>query len=85
MAAEVLSASEAVPIWWVDDVYLTGIIPRTFGWIQHVVFSEYLQENPARLLTVTGNHIVFALVRSLNDSLNAWNTVKNSQRLTQDT
>lgn len=85
MAAEVLSTSDTVPIWWVDDVYLTGIIPRTFGWIQHVVFSEYLEENPARLQTVTDNHIVFALIQSLNDSLNAWNSVKNSRWSTQDT
>ena len=81
----VAAAVKVIPPWWVADVYLTGIVPKVLAsevTIERVVLNEYLEEDGTRLMQRLalpgGGSVVFGLVRSIQESMNAWTTLQKT-------
>ncbi len=79
ISGDLLTALEAaipkVPVWWIADVYLTGIIPRMVGNIKHIVLQEYLEEDTDYLMTRLATHpasVLFGFIHGMSDVRRAW-------------
>lgn len=73
-------AASRIPIWWIADVYLTGILPRALGKVKHVVLRDYLEEDTDSLLERLEHNpkaTLFGFVRGTYDVHRSWATVNN--------
>lgn len=72
-------AACSLPVWWIADVYLTGIVPSILGGIKHIVLRDYMEEDPEYLmkrLTGPNGSVLFGFIRGVDDVRTAWNIVQ---------
>ena len=80
-------ATNTVPIWWISDVYLTGLIPKYLQMrqkkIQHLLLTDYIEEELYFLqkLRKYPRTTLFGVIRSSNDLHRAWSIVKAIEHL----
>ena len=75
--------ARSLPVWWVADVYLTGIVPNILGDVKHIVLRDYMEEDPDYLMTRLkgpgSNSVLLAFVRGPEDIRKAW-SILHSKR-----
>lgn len=79
VATSLLRASVEVPFFWVDDVYVTGLLPVRAGSISHTNYaSHYLLDGKQLAEKFTGSqwyNYMFSHVHDLNSILAVWRQV----------
>lgn len=79
VATSLLRASLEVPFFWVDDVYVTGLLPVRAGGISHTDYaSHYLLDGKQLAEKFTGSlwyNYIFSHVQDLNSILSVWKKV----------
>ena len=73
-----------VPIWWIADVYLTGILPRVLGHVKHIVLRDYLEENPDNLLDrlkQNPTNTMFGFIRGTYEVRRLWMQAQKARSL----
>ena len=70
------NASYQVPFFWVDDFYITGLLPMKVGWVQHKQFmSTYVLDGTKLAEKFTGPQwftYVFSHLHDLDKIQSVW-------------
>ena len=69
------TASLTTPIWWIDDVYVTGLIPRNVGDVSHRSINDYWVEDPkhvSSVATVSPHRLLFGIIKNTENMVGVW-------------
>ena len=75
------NASFITPIWWIDDVFITGILPRNIPNIKHIKLNNFWEREEGHVvkgLKRAPRNMLFAQVKNVNHMLRSWQALKHN-------